>query len=244
MIDKVEGFIINEQSYSETSKIINVFTRKYGIIGILAKGAKRIKSPFFNKVSKFTYASFNIQYKKGKLSTLISVDVLDYFKNIKSDIEKITYSSIISELVSQICKNEVNDKIYDIYSICLKKIDEGFSPIGITDIFKLRMLQFLGVDLKLDSCSICGSLKDIITVSCSSGGYICKNCYNNEKIISEAAIKLIRVFRYIDIEKITKFDVSDIVLLEISNFIDEYYETYTGIYLKSSSFLSILERLN
>lgn len=244
MIDKVEGFIINEQNYGETSKIINVFTKKYGIIGIIAKGAKKIKSPFFNKVSKFTYAEFNIQYKKNKISTLISIDVLDYFKNIKSDIEKITYSSIISELVNQICKNEVNDDIYDIYRICLKKIDEGFSPIGITDIFKLRMLSFLGVDLKLDSCSICGSKKDIITISCNNGGYVCRNCYNNEKIVNENTIKLIRAFKYIDIEKITKFEVKDSILLEIANFIDEYYEMYTGIYLKSNNFLSILERLN
>ena len=244
MITEVEGFIISEQNYGETSKIINVLTKDHGMLGIIAKGAKKIKSPFFNKVSKFTLANLNIQYKKDKISTLISIDVIDNYKNIKSDIEKITYTSIISELVSQIYKNDDSDEIYDIYSLCLKKINEGFSALGITNIFKLKMLSHLGVELKLDACAICGSKKDIITVSVNSGGYICKNCYKSEKLVSEAAIKLIRAFKYIDINNITKFDVSNTTLLEISNFIDEYYETYTGIYLKSNKFLNILERLN
>lgn len=244
MIDKVEGYIISESEYGETSKIINVITKDKGIIGIMVKGAKKIKSPFFNKVSKFTKASFNIKYKKDKISTLISIDIIDYFKNIKTDIEKVTYASIISELVTQISKHESNSDIYEIYDKSIKKINEGISPLGITDIFKLKMLTHLGVDLHLDSCAICGSKKNIITISCNNGGYICKECYKNEKIVSENAIKLIYALYHINIENITKFDVNDITLNEVSHFIDDYYETYTGIYLKSSNFLNILERVN
>ena len=244
MIEKVEGYIIGEQNYGESSKIINIITKKYGIIGIMAKGAKKIKSPFFNKVNKFTLASFDIKYKKNKISTLISLDVKDYFKNIKRDIEKITYASIISELVNQICKYESNDSIYQIYASAIRKIDEGYTGLGISNIFKLRMLPFLGVELKLDSCCMCGSKKDIVTLSSSDGGYICKKCYKNEKIISESSIKLIRAFNFIEINNITKFEISNDVLLEIASFLDEYYEKYTGIYLKNNKLLNILEKVN
>ena len=44
MIEKVEGIVINEKAYGETSKIINVITKEYGIIGIIAKGARTLKS--------------------------------------------------------------------------------------------------------------------------------------------------------------------------------------------------------
>ena len=43
MIEKVEGIVINEKAYGETSKIINVITKEYGIIGIIAKGARTLK---------------------------------------------------------------------------------------------------------------------------------------------------------------------------------------------------------
>ena len=42
MNTEVEGFVLTETPYGETSKIINVLTRKYGLIGIMCKGAKSL----------------------------------------------------------------------------------------------------------------------------------------------------------------------------------------------------------
>ena len=54
MYKKVVGVVVSETAFDETSKIINIFTEE-GIIGVIAKGAKRIKSPFFATTSKFSY---------------------------------------------------------------------------------------------------------------------------------------------------------------------------------------------
>ena len=43
MKDVIEGIVVSEVSYSETSKIINILTPT-GIIGCMAKGAKGLKS--------------------------------------------------------------------------------------------------------------------------------------------------------------------------------------------------------
>ena len=40
----VEGIILSSRNYNDTSKILDVFTRDYGIIGVLAKGCKSLKS--------------------------------------------------------------------------------------------------------------------------------------------------------------------------------------------------------
>ncbi len=34
MVEEVEGIVISEKAYGETSKIINVFTKEYGILGM------------------------------------------------------------------------------------------------------------------------------------------------------------------------------------------------------------------
>ena len=41
---EVDGFVLSEIPYGETSKIINVFTKEYGVIGIMCKGAKQLKN--------------------------------------------------------------------------------------------------------------------------------------------------------------------------------------------------------
>jgi len=95
----------------------------------------------------------------------------------------------------------------------------------------------------IDECSICGRTNSIATLSANKGGYICNNCLTTEKIVGVKTIKLIRMFYYVDISKITKMNVNSLSRLEINSFLDEYYEQYTGLYLKSKSFINDLKKL-
>ena len=52
MIKSVDGIVVSETNYGETSKIINILTKE-GIIGIIAKGARSIKSPLRIYAQKF-----------------------------------------------------------------------------------------------------------------------------------------------------------------------------------------------
>lgn len=45
MYKKIDGIIVSEYPFEESSKIINILT-KDGEYNIIAKGAKKIKSPF------------------------------------------------------------------------------------------------------------------------------------------------------------------------------------------------------
>ena len=62
MKESIEGIVVSEVSYSETSKIINILT-KDGIIGCMAKGAKSLKSNLRLGTSKITMAKFYISKK-------------------------------------------------------------------------------------------------------------------------------------------------------------------------------------
>lgn len=231
MIEKVEGIVINEKAYGETSKIINVITKEYGIIGIIAKGARTLKSEFRVSTAKLSYAYFNIIYKEGKLSTLVSADIINPFKSIIKDINKISYAVYILELSEQVVK-QTNQNIFDLMLSGLIKINEGYDPLIIMNIIELKYLDYLGVMPVLDRCSVCGSTNNIVTLSSDKGGYVCKNCYSTEKIISEKAIKLIRLFYYVDISKISKLEIGDVSKKEINDFLDMYYDRYTGIIFK------------
>ena len=239
---KVEGIVISEKPYGETSKILNIITREKGVIGVLAKGAKRLKSPLRSTSERFCYANFNISYKEDKLSILINADVIDPLKNIKKDIKKVSYLNFISELTEGVLKHSYSDKIYDIFISAIIKIEEGYDPVIITNILELKYLNYLGARPKLDGCVVCGKDK-VVTISAYKGGFVCKDHSLNEYIVSDKTIKLIKLLEYVDISKISKLDVSDTVKKEINSFIDDYYDRYTGLYLKSKNFLKTLDNL-
>lgn len=242
-MEKIEGIVVSASDFKETSKILNIFTKEYGIIGVIAKGCKSLKSPLRSVADRLTYGYFYMNYKPDKLSTLSSVDIIDSFKNIKLDIEKISYASYILDLANQVYKQNNHKNIYQFLIDSLKKINENYDPMVITNILELKYLDYLGVMPVLDRCSLCGSNKAIETLSSSRGGYICVNCYKNDKIVSAKTIKLIRMFYYVDISKIEKLDISDLCKMEINTFLDEYYDNYTGLYLKSKSFINSLKKI-
>ena len=228
-IESFEGIILSETNYSESSKILNVLTDKYGLIGIMSKGCRNLKSKLRGVSRKLLYGKFNVYYKPSGLSTLISVDVINSFSNTLTDLERISYASFILDLTIQVLRQTEDE--------------ERLSPIALTNILELKYLNYLGVSPNIDSCSICGSAKQIVTLSSSSGGYVCKNCYQDEALVSEKTIKMIRMYYYVDIVGITKLDVSKEVTQEINRFLDDYYDRYTGLYLKSKDFIKIINKV-
>lgn len=240
MLREVEGFILTETPYGETSKIINVFTKDYGIIGIMCKGAKSLKSK--NRVStmRLNYAKFNIYYKKGKLSTLVSADILNPLKKIKSDIVLISYLNYLAELTNQVIKQSNNLAIYDEFIAAILKIEEGLDPLVITNILEIKYLAELGVLFSLDECVICGSKTSIATIDADKGGFICLNCLTNEVIVDKKVIKMLRMYYYVNIKSISNIKVEDYIKDVINKFLDMYYERYTGLYLNSKNFLKNL----
>ena len=244
MIQKVEGIIISETPYGDSSKIINVITKEYGVIGIMCKGVKSLKSPLRTKTLKFTYGIFHISYKPNKLSILIDVDISNNLRNIKEDIELISYLTYITDLTYQVTKQNNNPEIFEIYKNIILKLNEKQDPLILTNILELKYLDYLGVGLNLDSCIKCGSKKNIITLDPDEGGYLCRDCYTNQKILSPKAIKLIRMYYLIEIPSISKIDIKKDVANEINYFLDKYYERYTGLYLQSKDFLKRINKLN
>ena len=243
MVRKIEGIIVSEIDYKESSKIINILTREDGLVGIIARGTKKIKNKLSGVTSKLTYGYFHVNYKENGLSTLIEVDVIDMFKNIRKDISLMSYAIYLLELADRVYKHEEDNNIYDILIASLKKIDEGYDYKIISDIFELKMLDFLGIRPVIDECVNCGNKNNIVTISSYRGGYLCKNCAKGEVIVNIKTIKLLRMFYYVDISKITKLDVADNIKEELSKFIYDYYDRYSGIYLKSREFLQNLEKI-
>ena len=243
MIKKIEGIVVSVVDYKESSKIINIFSPVDGVIGVMARGTKKIKSNLSGVTDKLTYGYFHVDYKENKLSNLIEVDVIDGFKKIRRNIDLISYASYLVELSSMVYRHENNSNIYNLLISSLKKINDGYDFEIITNILELKLLEYLGIKPVIDSCVSCGRKTDIVTISSYKGGYLCKNCVDNEVIVNIKTIKLLRMFYYVDIDKISKLEISDNIKKELNRFIDDYYDRYSGLYLKSKIFLKNLQNI-
>lgn len=245
MLERVEGIVLRDRDYGDSSKIIDVLTKQHGMISIMSKGCKKPKSPLCSVSNKFVYGNFEIYYKEGKLSVLTSVDIINNLFEIRKDMFKIGYVSYIMELTYQVLKQVSEDNISDIYDSFINsilKINEGYNNIVIKNILEVKYLMYLGVFPTLDKCSKCGRKEDIVTVSADSNGLLCKSCRTNEAIVKLDTIKYLRMYNYIDISKISKLNINEDTVKEIDKFLSDYYDKHTGLYFATKKFLDTIDK--
>lgn len=233
----VKGIVLNETNYSDSSKILNVLTSEYGLISIISKGCRNLKSKLRGSSRKLVYGTFHFYYKENSLSTLIGIDVINDYPKIVMNLESVVYASYLLDLTRQVVKQSKEKKILTLLISALDKIEKGLNKAVITNILELKYLDFLGVSPIVTGCAVCGKTTNIVSLSPTAGGFICKDCYQNEGYYSDKAIKLLQMYYYIDLEKITKIDVNPKVNMEINKFLEDYYDRYTGIYLSSKKIL-------
>lgn len=240
---EVEGFVISETPFGESSKIINLITRD-GLKGILCKGAKSLKSKNRSVTAKFTYGKYIIYDKKDKTSVLKEGSIIDDFSNIKNDIILIGYMTYLSDLVYQVVKQNTSSEIYDVFISSLKKINDGMNPMIISNIFEVKMLDYLGVGINLDCCNSCGNNKNIVTINADLGGYVCSECYRGEYVYDAKVTKMLRMYKLVNVDSISDLKISENIVFEINRFLNIYYNRFTGLYLKSKKFLQELTELS
>ena len=67
MVEALEGIVVKETDYKETSKLLKIITKKYGIVDVISKGCKNVKSPLRSVSTKLIYGTFHLHYKENKL---------------------------------------------------------------------------------------------------------------------------------------------------------------------------------
>ena len=60
-------------------------------------------------------------------------------------------------------------------------------------------------------------------------------------LVNAQVTKLVKMYTLLDINKISKLDLEKQIISEVNNFIDMYYDKYTGLYLKRKEFLKKLK---
>ena len=240
-IISVEGIVVSSTPFKENSKIINILTKENGIIGCVSKGCRKLKSKLRLPSENFAYGTFHLYYKENGLSTLIDGDIKNYFINIKSDINKISYLSYLCELSTYVYKESGSEEIYSLLESAILKIEDGFDSKIITNIIELQYLDYIGIGLNLNECVVCGNSK-VVTLSLSRGGYVCSFHRTNEPLLDEKVMKLLRLYNYVDISKITSLDIEKSTSNEINRIISEYYDEYSGININSKKILRDLEK--
>jgi DNA repair protein RecO (recombination protein O) len=158
---KSDGIVIGGINYSETSRIVKVYTRDFGKVSFIAKGARRKKSAFRGALETFNHIEAVYIFGKKELHTLAECYLFNDFVNLKRDLAKVAVAYRAATLVDETQPIEdANDALYDLLLNLLEQLDCRKSFGALAPAFQLKLLGLSGFMAPLDKCSECGSILD------------------------------------------------------------------------------------
>lgn len=185
MLTKTEAIVIKSMKYRDTSKIVTLYTKEFGKLKGIAKGARSIKNKFGSALEPLTHAMLVVYKKEHKDLHLISqCDSINTFKQTIKDLDKLLIALDILGLVDAVTHDEAkNVQLYNLLLETLKNLDSSKKNYSLyLQAFGLQVAVLFGYSPNLQSCGKCGrsiELEEIqksIIFQIEKGALLCNKC--------------------------------------------------------------------
>ncbi|MGN0017584.1 MAG: DNA repair protein RecO [Candidatus Gastranaerophilaceae bacterium] len=245
---------INLKSYnlSESDKIVVMYSKEHGLMRGVAKGVKKTKSSLGARMDSLM-ANKIMLYKGKKMDTICQAETLNSFQKTRQDLDKLVYSSYISEIIS-IFGVEEDPSSKEVYELFYKALDRIANSTSKKDVmlavikFQLKIMLVAGFGLELDSCLCCREqiLDEDMYFSIQMGGVVCKECNDALGVKLKLHHKIrdfLQAMMQFDFNYESEYDKkATLKVCEVCfNLLNDYIQSHSTKKIKALSVLSELE---
>jgi DNA repair protein RecO (recombination protein O) len=228
-IIKVEAIVLRKTNFKDSSLIVQFYTKDYGKISALLKGARSSKSKIGSKVDVLNHTEI-VLYKKEEreLHLVTQANLKNHFPTIKEDLDRLKYASAVCELIlNLIPEGENNEKIFrgviKIISLMNKKES---NPQILFARFFIFFIKEIGYEISTEKCVSCGNPFENSKHNAFNyaEGIICRNCYNEQILAYKLSAELFDLFNCLSTRK--KINTENKKNIDSVIFILEKFLTY------------------
>jgi DNA repair protein RecO (recombination protein O) len=179
--EKTDAIVIRLADFSESSKVVTMFTRDFGKVAALAKGAKRLKSPFEAALDLLTECRVVFLRKSTSgLDLLTEAQLTSRFRPSGADLSRLYSGYYVAELLDGLIQEyDPHPNLYDVASDTLRSLSaDGDSRLPLLH-FEIELLREIGHLPDLEACSLCHEpivFGQGARFWVSQGGLICPQC--------------------------------------------------------------------
>jgi len=235
--EKTDALVLKTQKWSETSKIAHLYTRKWGRISILAKGAMRPKAKFWGHLETFSLIEAMVYKKPSDRLQLLSQCLLrDAFGGLYTEPERAGYGFAAVEFLERHTFEEGNDALFDwtVFNFRFWQRLIGHRLALAFYEYLLVALGHLGYRPAIESCRICGREPEEgrrVMFDRAGGGVICRRCATEDahyQVLSGGAYRRIKNAVNGSIEWESEQSPSPAEVDEIIEVVESFYGYHLG----------------
>ncbi len=142
------GFVLHTYPYRETSLLVETFTRSSGRVSLMARGARRPRSPTRGTLMAFQPLMLS-WFGKGDLKTLAHAEWSGGQALLRG--EALLCGFYLNELlVKLLAREDAHEQLFDRYREAVRALSAGNASAPILRSFEKALLQELGYAMVLD----------------------------------------------------------------------------------------------
>ncbi len=179
---KTDAIVLRSSRWSESSKIVHLYTPDRGYLKVIAKGALQSKSPFRGTLETLNFVEAVISHKESRgLQIITSASLQSSFQKIRADLQKTSIAFSIIELIQQLLRtHEPIEEFFGYTAQLLHSVNEQQrSDLRIyLWHYLIHLSSALGFGWSFELCMACGKAPEtqIVFLDYENGGIICQNC--------------------------------------------------------------------
>ena len=204
------GLVLFNRNYRENDKLVKIFTEQAGKRMFFVRGGGSGKLSAV--IQPLTIAEFMMTVNDEGLSFIEDYSQAESFKEITSDIFKLSYATYLAALTDAAIADGVADaQLFAFLEKTLELMEEG---VGLPFDFSYKF-----------------------------SGLLCPNHYAEDERRSHLDPNvpyLLDCFQGLSFEELRSISVKDDMKRKLRHFIDDLYDNYVGIHLKSKKFIDNL----
>jgi len=200
---QTEAIVIKKVDFSESSLVLTLFTRNQGKIHALAKGGRRIKSPFESALDLMAHVFVTYIPKKGDVLDLLTESKLVRRFRPTGDNSGGMYAGFyLIELLNEMTiEQEPMPDLFDTAVMALTQLMTKMPVMPIVMRFEWQLLELTGHFPSFDFCVHCDDEIDHtqrrIAFGHLDGGVVCPSCLPGTQQMSVITPELIRAIKQI-----------------------------------------------
>ncbi len=224
--EKTDAIVIRQANFSESSKVVTFFTRDYGKLSTLAKGAKRLKGPFEGALDLLAHCRVVFLPKHDALSLLTEAQLVTRFRPTDHNLNRVYAGYYIAELLDGLTSER--DQHVPLFENSIHTLDlishqnDLRKPVVL---FELALLKQIGLLPILDQCQCGTSIQPQTTYTfwVSQGVLLCPLCRQPDipsRDLSGGTLALLRILTSEQDRLINNLQITDRQYKEIRGFLN------------------------
>lgn len=241
---KAEGVVLRTRAWGEADRIVTLLSPERGKVTLIAKGARRPRNRLAAGTQLFSYVEI-LAATGASLGSISQCEIKDSFRDLRDDLDKMTYGFYIAELVDELApENEPDEELFALV-LHLFYLLRHRNPRIVVVIAAAKLFSRAGYRPQAGSCIQCnqtGAAGEVL-FSPALGGMLCGNCRTADPAalpVTPATLDWLERLIAFDTAAPEKFSLPAAVLKELEIIMERYIQHRLEKNLKSGKFLTSL----